>query len=304
MPNPHLKRVPYAELPKPLQPLWEAAMRDRDEATFIEAAGNAPELLDWYYNGFYAHIFNGGRVDNRLKQLVRMKLSTVHGCAFCNRGNRLAALKAGVTEAQIDALDDVENGPFDAAERACLRLAEEVAASLASAAGHLSAEVEQRAHHHPAAPGTATVQAPALAVPPMQALRDALEACALRSLFAFDVEAAMHTVWEYEMLRHPIMSMVHFFADRQLEAAKAALHAAKAAIGANPLANPREVLCGVLRDHASPEVAERFDQTFASLEAWWGQQTKHRMPGPSAGEPAPIAYELPYDDGAETASAA
>ena len=126
MPNPHLKRVPYAELPKPLQPLWEAAMRDRDEATFIEAAGNAPELLDWYYNGFYAHIFNGGRVDNRLKQLVRMKLSTVHGCAFCNRGNRLAALKAGVTEAQIDALDDVENGPFDAAERACLRLAEEM----------------------------------------------------------------------------------------------------------------------------------------------------------------------------------
>ena len=47
MPDPHLKKIPRAELPLQLQSLWDAAMRDRDEATFIEVAGNALEVLDW-----------------------------------------------------------------------------------------------------------------------------------------------------------------------------------------------------------------------------------------------------------------
>ena len=78
-----------------MQSLWDAAMRDRDEATLIEVAGNAPEVLDWYYNSYYARMFFEGRVDTRIKQLARMKLSTMHGCAFCNRGNSKAALADG-----------------------------------------------------------------------------------------------------------------------------------------------------------------------------------------------------------------
>lgn len=146
MPNPHLARIPRDELPAHLQPLWDAAMRDRDEAVFIEVAGNNPPLLDWYYNGFYAQIFNGGVVDNRIKQLARMKLSTVHGCAFCNRGNRLAALKAGVTQAQLDALDDVDGGPFDDAERAVLKLAEEMV--LPNMAGYMRKDLYDALRAH------------------------------------------------------------------------------------------------------------------------------------------------------------
>ena len=67
MPDPHLKKIPRAELPLKLQSLWDAAMRHRDEATFIEVADNALEVLDWYYKSFYARMFFAGRVDTQIK---------------------------------------------------------------------------------------------------------------------------------------------------------------------------------------------------------------------------------------------
>lgn len=135
MPNPHLQRLPREALPPTLQALWDDAMRDREEADLIEVAGNAPEVLDWYYDSFYARLFHSGRLEPRLKQLARMKLSTMHGCAFCNRGNSKAALAAGVTQAQLDGLENPDSDVFDAAERAVLRLCEEM--TLANMEGYL-----------------------------------------------------------------------------------------------------------------------------------------------------------------------
>ena len=45
MPDPRLKKIARDQLPPDLQTLWDTAMRDRDEATLIEVAGNAPEVL-------------------------------------------------------------------------------------------------------------------------------------------------------------------------------------------------------------------------------------------------------------------
>lgn len=129
MPDPHLRRIARDDLPDALAPLWDRAMRDRGEADFIEVAANAPEVMEWYYDSFYARIFHGGRVARPIKELARLKLSTLHGCAFCNRGNEKAALEAGVTQAQIDALDRVAAPLFDAREQAVLRLCEEMALS-------------------------------------------------------------------------------------------------------------------------------------------------------------------------------
>ncbi|HKK35874.1 MAG TPA: carboxymuconolactone decarboxylase family protein [Paracoccaceae bacterium] len=135
-PNPMLARVRREDLPPRLAEMWDAAMRDRDEAVLIEVAGNAPESIEWYYDRFYGEMFHQGRVEARLKQLMRLKLSTLHGCAFCNRGNEKAALAAGVTAAQIAALGDVAAPVFDARERAVLKLCEEM--TLSNMAGHLS----------------------------------------------------------------------------------------------------------------------------------------------------------------------
>ena len=57
MPDPRLKKIARDQLPLDLQTLWDNVMRDRDEATLIEAAGNAPEVLDWYYISFYVQMW-------------------------------------------------------------------------------------------------------------------------------------------------------------------------------------------------------------------------------------------------------
>lgn len=146
MPDPALAKIPRDALPPRLQDMHDAAMRDRGEADLIEVGGNAPETIEWYYDRFYGEMFHKGRVPVRLKQLARMKLSTMHGCAFCNRGNRLAALDAGVTQAQLDALLDPEAPVFDPAERAILRLAEQI--EMTNFDGHLNRDLHAQLSPH------------------------------------------------------------------------------------------------------------------------------------------------------------
>ncbi|MFP6705201.1 MAG: carboxymuconolactone decarboxylase family protein [Alphaproteobacteria bacterium] len=146
MPDPHLKKIPRAELGDDLATLWDVAMRDRNEATLIEVAGNAPEVMDWYYNSFYAQMFHGGRVEVRIKQLARMKLSTMHGCEFCNRGNSKGALADGVSQEQLDALFDPDSALFDDRERAVLRLCEEL--TLANMDGYMDRHLYDALSEH------------------------------------------------------------------------------------------------------------------------------------------------------------
>ena len=101
MPNPTLTRVKKDQMPENIQNDYNKALNIRDDATFMEIAANAPEVYDWYKDSFYGKIFYGGRVDVRSKELLRLRLSMTHGCAFCNKGNRVAANESGVTEEQI-----------------------------------------------------------------------------------------------------------------------------------------------------------------------------------------------------------
>ena len=50
-----------------------------------------------------------------------------HGCAYCNKGNIEAARRAGIAEAQLDAVMDETSAAFSERERAVLRLAAEMA---------------------------------------------------------------------------------------------------------------------------------------------------------------------------------
>jgi len=137
VPNPMLTRVRGADLPPRLAEMWDIAMRDRDEAVLFEVGGNAPEIIEWYYDRFYGELFHRGRVPVRVKQLARYKLSTLHGCAFCNRGNEKAALASGLTAGQLAAIADPDAAVFDARERAVLRLCEQM--TLSNMDGHLNA---------------------------------------------------------------------------------------------------------------------------------------------------------------------
>ncbi len=52
-----------------------------ESETFREILSSAPEMQRWYVDGFYSEVFYGGSVPVRIKELVRLRLSQIHGCA-------------------------------------------------------------------------------------------------------------------------------------------------------------------------------------------------------------------------------
>ncbi len=123
-PNPHMKRMQPEELSPDMAAARERSIQLRGEATFFEVMGHNPDLYHWYIDRFYKELFYAERLDPKIKELLRLKLSSLHGCKFCNQGNRVDALAAGITQAQIDSVSDYMQGPFSNRERAVLRLAD------------------------------------------------------------------------------------------------------------------------------------------------------------------------------------
>ncbi|MGI9329945.1 MAG: carboxymuconolactone decarboxylase family protein [Gammaproteobacteria bacterium] len=145
-PEPLLQRIPRVELPPDMQAVWDSATQVTGDATFIEVSGNDPDSFRWYLKSFYEERFYGSRLPRRILELVRLRLANLHGCAFCNKGDRAQALAAGMTEAELDSLPDYENGPFSERERAILSLTDHMA--LTNANGRLTAPLYARLHPH------------------------------------------------------------------------------------------------------------------------------------------------------------
>jgi alkylhydroperoxidase family enzyme len=111
------------------QPAWDMLNKLTGDATFVEVFAQAPAMLDFVMQQFYAKVFFGGSVEQRYKQLARLKLSLIHGCRTCNKQNIPGALEAGFTQTQIDALINGNAEPFAPAERAVIEYAEQIALS-------------------------------------------------------------------------------------------------------------------------------------------------------------------------------
>jgi AhpD family alkylhydroperoxidase len=143
--KPLLSRVPAESLDVAMRAARERALALRGDATFIEVAANAPHMFDWYAR-FYAEVFHGGRVPVRFKELVRLRLSTLHGCAFCNKGNRVDAARAGFSDAQLRAIDDPGAAVWSDEERAVLEIASRM--SLLQPGGSLDAPLYASLRRH------------------------------------------------------------------------------------------------------------------------------------------------------------
>lgn len=126
-PNPIIPKLEKDQLTMELAHAQEKSMALRGDATFFEVMGHNPELYEWYVNRFYKELFYAERLDVKIKELLRIKLSSLHGCKFCNQGNRIEAQAAGISEEQIDQLDNFREGPFSEKEKAVLSLANEMA---------------------------------------------------------------------------------------------------------------------------------------------------------------------------------
>jgi alkylhydroperoxidase family enzyme len=139
-------RTPRTELPAGYHLAWDTLDRLTGEPAFVEVFASNPAMLDFVMNQFYAGVFFGGRVGQRYKQLARLKLSLLHGCRTCNRQNVPGALAAGISQAQVDAMESFEDGPFTDAEKAVIAYAGEVA--LTNAAGRMTPGLFRRLRAH------------------------------------------------------------------------------------------------------------------------------------------------------------
>lgn len=146
MANSPLQRIPRENLSETAQAAWDHLKTLTDEPTFVEVFANAPEILDFVMNDFYAKIFFEGRVEQKYKQLARLRLSVIHGCRTCNKQNVPGSLEAGVTQDQVDSIDDVDNGPFTDAEKAVIKFAEQMA--LTNHEGKLNDALYDELHAH------------------------------------------------------------------------------------------------------------------------------------------------------------
>jgi alkylhydroperoxidase family enzyme len=138
--------TPRDRLPEQFHLAWDTLNSLAGEPTFVEVFATNPDMLEFVMNQFYASVFFGGKVEQRYKQLARLKLSLLHGCRTCNRQNIPGALAAGITQAQVDAMDDFENGPFTEAEKSVVAYANEVA--LTNAAGRMTPALYARLRRH------------------------------------------------------------------------------------------------------------------------------------------------------------
>ena len=135
-------RTSREPLPAAYQPAWDMLHKLTGDATFVEVFSQAPSMLDFVMQQFYVKVFFGGEVEQRYKQLARLKLSLIHGCRTCNKQNIPGAIGAGFTQAQIDALIAGDVDPFTPAERAVIDYAEQIA--LSNMDGHMSASLFDR----------------------------------------------------------------------------------------------------------------------------------------------------------------
>lgn len=137
-----IKKLDRKEMSPQIKAAYDKSIALRGEGRFFETFANHPDLYDWYVDSFYKQVFYSDTVDRKYKELLRLKLSTTHGCKFCNQGNSVDALEAGISEEQIKHIDQYQEGPFDEQEKLVLELADQI--SLRRPNGNLSEDLYQR----------------------------------------------------------------------------------------------------------------------------------------------------------------
>ena len=145
MANTALLRTSRDQLSPEAGAAWDMLNGLTGEPAFIEAMASAPELLDFVMNQFYGAIFFGGRVEERFKQLLRLRLSLAHGCRSCNLQNVVGTRAAGYSEEAIASIEG-DRARFSEAEHAVLDFADQMV--MTNGEGRLSADLHARLSRH------------------------------------------------------------------------------------------------------------------------------------------------------------
>jgi len=75
-----IKLVPTEDLPPKMRDIAKGAEAHKLNPAIFQAAGNLPEAYEAFWN-FYGPLKLEGLLEQRLKELVRLKIADANGCA-------------------------------------------------------------------------------------------------------------------------------------------------------------------------------------------------------------------------------
>lgn len=92
---------------------------------FYRVMAHRPEALK-NFAPFYGAVLGAGALDRRLKELAYLATSFSNRCAYCLAAHTASALRTGITEDQIHAIEAENDSSFTSPEQAVLRYAREL----------------------------------------------------------------------------------------------------------------------------------------------------------------------------------
>ena len=104
--------IPIEDIPAEYRETADMMSRLVGDATTIQVFAHSMPSTDFYFQTFYRQMFYnerpGLKVNQHLKQVMRLRISKRHGCALCNRSNEEEVRALGLSEAQVDAFFEDE----------------------------------------------------------------------------------------------------------------------------------------------------------------------------------------------------
>jgi uncharacterized peroxidase-related enzyme len=119
--------TPALKLVDPSQNEFLASLeaRAKQPNPFFRAMAHRPEVLK-NFPPLYGAVMGPGPVARRTKELVYLACSYTNSCAYCTASHVPGARKAGVTDAELGALQAGQDEIFPAPERAAIAYAREL----------------------------------------------------------------------------------------------------------------------------------------------------------------------------------
>ena len=106
--------------------------------------GHAPEVAIGY-DRFWNLTYRGGAIEHTTKELVRVTITTLFGCAFCSTQRSAEALEQGLEEQQIAACALSDYDPGDARVAVALEYARALVTDVVSEYDGLGSHVRATA---------------------------------------------------------------------------------------------------------------------------------------------------------------
>jgi 8-oxo-dGTP diphosphatase len=105
--------------------------KSKARSPFFRAMAHRPEVLQNFVP-LYGAIMGRGSVERRVKELVYLTCSYANECAYCTAAHVAGGRKAGITEAEMQALQTEQDHGFGDAERAAIQYARELTQNAAA----------------------------------------------------------------------------------------------------------------------------------------------------------------------------